>query len=150
MYLPFTFFYGWKFTHFELIRLLKHLLFWIIPIIILHEGLHGLVWAITIKNGFEQIKFGFNRELLAPYTHCKIPLKKWKYISGGLAPLLLMGIIPAIISFTLGSPYWFCLSLFCIWSAAGDILSCYYILEVPKNFNIQDHPDKLGFILIPI
>lgn len=148
MFLPFTFYWGWDFTFSGLKILLKHLLFWLIPIIIFHEGLHGIVWATSINKGFKQIKFGFNKDMLAPYTHCKIPLKKWIYIAGGAAPLILMGIIPAIISFIIGNAYWYCFSLLCIWTSAGDILSCYYLLKVPSQIKIQDHPDKLGFILI--
>jgi len=148
MFLPFALSWGWDFTMSGLKILLKHLLIWLIPIIILHEGLHGFAWAISIKGGFRHIKFGFNKDMLAPYTHCKIPLNKWTYITGGVAPLLIMGIIPALVSFCFSNAYWYCLSLFCIWSSAGDILSCYYLLKVPSTFKIQDHPDKLGFILV--
>lgn len=150
MYLPFAFFWGWHYTLSGLKHLLKHLIFWLIPIVIFHEGLHGFVWAISIKGGYRQIKFGFNREMYAPYTHCNVPLNKWKYLAGGIAPLLIMGIIPAFISFFLSSAYWFSISLLCIWTSAGDILSCYYLLKVPSEFKILDHPEKLGFILVPI
>lgn len=148
LYLPFTLFWGWKYSYSGLKELLKDLIFWIIPIIILHEGLHGLVWAISNPSGFKSIRFGFNSELLSPFTHCKIPINKYSYLIGGFAPLLFMGIIPAALSFIAGNSYWYILSLFCIWTAAGDIISCYYLLKVPKNYKIQDHPHKLGFILV--
>ena len=115
--------------------------------IVLHEGLHGIVWAIA-AGGFHKIKFGFNREMLAPYTHCKIALSKPAYIAGGIAPLFLMGIFPAIISFLAANAYWYLLSLICIFTSAGDVLSCYHLLMVPNGFKIQDHPEKLGFIII--
>jgi hypothetical protein len=150
MYLPVTLLWGWNYTFSGLNLLLKHLILWLIPIVVLHEGLHGFIWAITLKDGYRQIKFGFNKEMLAPYTNCKVPLNKWIYIAGGVAPLVIMGIIPASLSFCFNSSYWYCFSLFCIWSSAGDIISCFYLLKVPKGFKILDHPEKLGFILVPI
>jgi hypothetical protein len=149
MFGPFVLIWGWNITSTGMQLLLIHLIFWLVPIIILHEGLHGLVWALSVKKGYKYISFGFNRELLSPYTHCKIPLRKWQYIAGGLAPLFVTGIFPSIIAFIIGNPYWFCLSLFCIWSSAGDMLSCYYLLKIPNNWKVQDHPEKLGFFIIP-
>jgi hypothetical protein len=147
-YLPFSLVYTWDITKTGSLELLKDLIFWIIPIIICHEGLHGLTWALLIPRGFRQIKFGFNREMFSPYTHCKIPISKKIYISGGLAPLVLMGIIPAFYSVIAGNAYWFTLSLLCIWTSSGDILSCYALLKISNKYKIQDHPEKLGFILI--
>jgi hypothetical protein len=148
MFGPFVLIWGWVSTLTGFQLLLKHLIFWLVPIVILHEGLHGLVWALSVKRGFKNISFGFNRELLSPYTHCKIPMQKWQYIAGGLAPLVVTGIIPSIIAFIIGNPYWFCLGMFCIWSSAGDMISCYYLLKIPNNWKVQDHPEKLGFFII--
>jgi hypothetical protein len=150
MYLPVTIIWGWSYTLNGLSHVLKHLIFWLLPIIIVHEGLHGIIWAITSKEGFRQIKFGFNKEMMAPYTHCRIPLNRWAYIAGGVAPLLIIGVFPAFLGLLYSNPYWYCLSLFSIWSSAGDILSCYYVLKVQQGYKILDHPEKLGFILIPI
>jgi hypothetical protein len=147
-YLPFALLFDWNNALAGSIELLKDLIFWIIPIIICHEGLHGLTWALLLPQSFRQIKFGFNKEMFSPYTHCKIPLSKTTYLTGGLAPLVLMGIVPAVFSIVSGSAYWYTLSLLCIWTSSGDVLSCYYLLKIPNTFNIQDHPEKLGFILV--
>ena len=147
-YVPFAMFWGFSLAYSGFKYMIKILIFWLIPIIVIHEGLHGLFWALSIKGNFRQIKFGFNKQMLAPYTHCKIPLSKKAYLMGGLAPIILMGIIPAIISFIFANSCYFCLSLVCIWTSSGDILSCYHLIKIPNTFKIQDHPDKLGFILI--
>jgi len=146
--LPYIILWSWNSTFIGFKRLLKHLILWLLPIIVVHEGLHGLMWIVFNRNGFRNFSFGFNKDMLAPYTHFKIPMKKWVYITGGLAPLLFMGVLPAIVSFFYGNSYFYSLSLFCIWSAAGDILSCYYAIKIPAGFKIQDHPEQLGFILI--
>lgn len=143
-----TLIWGWAITGSGCIKLLKHLIFWLIPVIIIHEGLHGLVWALLIKGGFKNIKFGFNREMMAPYTHCKVEMSKNKYILGGLSPLFLMGIIPGIISLIIGNTYFLSLAMFCTWSSAGDIISTYFLRKVPATASILDHPKRLGFIII--
>jgi hypothetical protein len=148
MYLPYSFVHQWNNASMGSIELLKDLIFWIAPIIICHEGLHGITWALMLPKGFRQIKFGFNKEMFAPYTHCKIPVSKTTYLTGGLAPLVVMGIVPALYGFISGNAYLYTLSLFCIWTSAGDILSCYHLLKISNTFKIQDHPDKMGFILI--
>jgi hypothetical protein len=147
-YLPFALLQNWNNTVTGSKELIKDLIFWIIPIIICHEGLHGLTWALFMPQGFRQIKFGFNREMFAPYTHCKIPLSKTTYLTGGLAPLVLMGILPAVYGILANDAYWYTLSLICIWTSSGDILSCYYLVKIPKSYLVQDHPEKLGFMLI--
>lgn len=147
LYLPFSLVWGWHYTLNGLKSQITDLLFWIIPIILVHEGLHGLVWALASKS-FTNISFGFNREMVAPYTHCKVPLSKTAYILGGLAPLFILGIVPTIIAFVFGKPYWFVLALFCIFTAGGDIYSCFFLIKVPNKFKIQDHPEKLGFIVM--
>jgi hypothetical protein len=147
-YLPFASFWGYNFAFAGLKYMIKVLIFWLIPIILVHEGLHGLFWALAIKGNIKQIKFGFNKQMMAPYTHCKIPLSKKAYLIGGMAPLILLGICPSIIFFILGNAYYYTLSLVCIWTSSGDILSCYHLIKVPNTLKIQDHPDSLGFILV--
>lgn len=147
LYLPFTACWGWQFTFTGFENLVKDILYWIVPLIIFHEGLHGTTWAI-VSRSFKNIRFGFNREMLAPYTHCNIPLSKINYILGGLAPLIILGIVPGIIFFIAGNPYWYTLSLFCIFTSGGDILSCYCLIRILGQYKVQDHPEKLGFILI--
>ena len=89
-YLPFGLFWGFAQTFLGFKLMIKHLLIWLIPMIIIHEGLHGLFWALALNGNFKQIKFGFNKRMLAPYTHCKVSLTKKSYLMGGLAPLFFL------------------------------------------------------------
>lgn len=117
-----------------------------IPSIILHEGLHGLIWAIP--SNWKNIRFGFSRQLMAPYTHCTIPLKKWHYFAGGICPALLMGIIPAIYAMVSGKAqilYW---GITYTWTAAGDFISCWHVMKEDNTVRILDHPDELGYYVI--
>jgi hypothetical protein len=128
-------------------KFLKNILLLIIPIVVVHEGLHGFIWAIFSSSGFKSIKFGFNVALLSPYTHCNVPMKRWYYFFGGIAPLVIMGLIPAVYSYCMGNGFWLFVSAFCTWSSAGDILSCFYILKTDPDVLVLDHPDTLGFFI---
>jgi hypothetical protein len=147
-FIPFYFIWDYQSLRIGFTLFLKYLLLLLVPIIIVHEGLHGIIWAISAPSGFRTIKFGFNMVMLSPYTHCNEPLKKWKYIAGAMAPFIITGIIPAIYAFLAGNGFWLFLAAFCTWSSAGDILSCCHAFKADANAYILDHPDNLGFYVI--
>jgi hypothetical protein len=144
----FFLFWGYNAIQLGFNLFLKYLLLLIIPIVIVHEGLHGLFWAIYSPKGIKSVKFGFNLEMLSPYTHCNVPLQKNHYFIGGIAPLVFTGILPAIYAMFTGNGLWLFVSAFCTWSSAGDIISCWYIFKAPVGSLILDHPDTLGYYII--
>ena len=62
-----------------------------VAFIFVHEGIHGLVWAICCRS-FKAISFGIIVRTLTPYCTCARPLKKWQYIAGAAMPTLLLGV----------------------------------------------------------
>jgi len=125
----------------------KNIFLYILVGIILHELLHGLTWAIFVKGGFRQLKFGINWRYLAPYTHFKKPLKVKCYLAGALMPLIILGIIPAAYGVFSGNGFYLLFGIFFTWAAAGDILASIRLFRLPMNALVQDHPDTLGFII---
>ena len=141
----YIFFWGYKGLWHQLLEFAAWFLWLFIPSIVVHEGLHGLIWAIP--NHWKNIRFGFNRNLMAPYTHCTIPLKKWHYWLGGMMPGILMGVIPAVYAISVGNIqilYW---GIFYTWTAAGDFISCWHVLKEKNDSLILDHPDELGYVV---
>lgn len=130
----------------EGLTFLWHLIFWLIPIIILHEGLHALLWAL-LSGQWRHIRFGFHRQYLTFYTHCSVPLSKTTYFVGGMAPFVLLSLMPAIYAYTAGSYYWLAFAIFNGWTCAADLLMCYYMLWLPCRVRLLDHPEKLGFFV---
>lgn len=126
---------------------LKSILFILVGGIIIHELLHGFTWAIFVKGGFKQLKFGINWRYLAPYAHFKIPLKLKIYLAGALMPLLILGIIPAVFGIIMGNGFYLLFGIFFTWAASGDILAGLRLFRLPMNKMVQDHPDQLGFII---
>lgn len=121
---------------------------WILAIlaggIILHEGLHGITWALFCKKGFLSIHFGFMTQLLAPYCHCTEPLPLRTYIAGGLMPGIIMGILPPIYALAEGSMGWLLLGIFFSFAAGGDFAMMGLLRKLPRGSLVRDHPSELG------
>lgn len=113
--------------------------------ITVHELLHGITMAVFARNGFRSITFGFNTKALAPYCHCKDPVKRNQYLLGAIMPAIFLGLIPLLLAMITGNStlFWFGY-LFTI-AAIGDIYIAIKVLQFPKNTTIQDHPKSIGF-----
>jgi hypothetical protein len=145
---PFMIF--WNFSVFDTGRqqLMNNFVLVLILGIILHEGLHGLGWAVYAKKGFRSIRFGINWKYLAPYCHCKEPLKVKHYSFGGALPLVVMGLIPSLVAIVIGNGFLICFGIFFTWAALGDIIMLFFMMRLTKDTIVADHPDKMGFYVI--
>ncbi len=119
-------------------------LFFIVLGIVLHELIHGLTFLPFCKNGFKSIKFGFMKQYLTPYCHCKEPLKLKYYRIGVIMPAIILGFLPSVWAIITGNFYLLCFGIFFIMGAAGDFM----ILMTLKNENpedlVLDHPSEAG------
>ena len=128
---------------FGLFTLLKIIIVLIIGIIV-HELIHGIVWAAFAKKGFKSIKFGVLWKMLTPYCHCKEPLKVKHYIIGGIAPAILMGFLPAMVSMFTGDIGMLFFGLFFTIAACGDFLIINLLRKEKPNDYTEDHPSEAG------
>ena len=119
-------------------------------LIFVHEGLHGITWAIFSENHLKDIEFGFMAAYLTPYCTCTTPLKKGPYILGALMPLIVLGILPTAAAIFTGSLLWLNVGLIMIVSAGGDILIVLQILRYHTNaseIRYYDHPTQAGGVI---
>ncbi len=131
--------------HFALLFLIAF-----IALIFVHEGLHGVTWALFAENGFKDIEFGFMKELLTPYCTCAAPLKKGQYILGALMPLIVLGLLPTVLGILCGSMFWTIIGLVMVLSAGGDILIVLKLLLWRSNAaekRFLDHPTQAGLVV---
>lgn len=115
--------------------------------VILHELVHGFFFALYAAKGIKSVKFGIMRKYLAPYAHCKEPLKIKNYIVALLAPLILVGILPGIAGIIVGN---FQLTLFGVAlsaGAAGDLMIYNMIRKENPEDYVQDHPTEAGYFI---
>ena len=121
-----------------------------LPLVVVHELIHGLGWSISTPNRFADIEFGFIKEYLTPYCTCAVPLEKSRYIIGALGPLVVLGIIPTIIAIAIGSFQLFVVGIVMILSAGGDMLLVFELLRHKSKASEQlvlDHPTQAGCVV---
>lgn len=114
----------------------------------LHELIHGLFWGLCAKGGFRAVSFGFMAQYLTPYCTCKEPLPRWAYVTGALAPTLLLGALPCLLALCLGSWPLFLLSALMLLGGGGDMLIIGKLLafRCPKDTIFLDHPYQGGLV----
>lgn len=121
-----------------------------ILLVVIHELVHGVTWSFFAENGLKDMEFGIMQDTLTPYCTCLTPLKKPGYITGTLMPLLLTGIVPAVIGILAGSFILTLIGAVMITSAAGDILIIFTLLKHKSGSSDQiicDLPVQAGCML---
>ena len=114
-----------------------------------HEAIHGLTWAACNPLHFKAIEFGFMRESLTPYCTCAEPLGRASYITGSLAPFVVLGLAPAIAGIALGTGVVFVLALLIILGASGDIFVVVLLRHGRTGNEVicVDHPSECGLVV---
>ena len=118
--------------------------------IVVHELIHGLSWAVFTEHHGKDIEFGFMKQYLTPYCTCRVPLGKGQYIFGALMPLLVLGIVPMIAGILAGSLPILLLGIIMADAAAGDILIVWKILRYRSDAGsivYIDHPTQAGGVI---
>ena len=110
--------------------------------IVVHELLHGIVFACYAKSGWKSIKFGIKWKYLMPYCHCNEPISKRAYMVALLLPLIAMGIIPSVLSLFIGSVNLLMYGILLISAALGDIYMAWLLRKEETKTRILDHPNE--------
>ena len=119
-------------------------------LIVVHELIHGLSWALFAPNHWRDIEFGFMKQYLTPYCTCKVPLSKGQYIFGALTPLVLLGLVPMIAGILTGSLGTLLMGIIMADAAGGDILIVWQILRFRSEAGSVvyiDHPTQAGGVI---
>jgi Putative zincin peptidase len=113
----------------------------------LHELIHALTAARYSKEGMKSIKLGISWKFLTPYCHCEEPLKLKNYRLVLLSPFYLLGVLPAIVGFSLGETNIFNFGLLFILAAGGDLIIFWKLRNEHKDSLVLDYPDKCGCLI---
>lgn len=119
-------------------------------LIVVHELIHGMSWAIFAEHHWKDIEFGFMKQYLTPYCTCGVPLSKGQYIFGALMPLVVLGILPMIVGILASSMPVLLMGIIMADSAAGDILIVWKILRyqsAAESIVYIDHPTQAGGVI---
>lgn len=119
-------------------------------LIVVHEAIHGLFWAIFAKNGWKSISFGIMRDSWTPYCTCQEELTRGQYAVGAVMPCVWLGILPAVTAILLGSLPLFWLGALMILAAGGDLTILYKLFlygAQGKEVRYLDHPYEAGLVV---
>ncbi|MCP1111324.1 hypothetical protein M2145_002757 [Lachnospiraceae bacterium PF1-21] len=109
-----------------------------------HEVLHGVGWCIAGKVKWSHIHITIDSNM--PLCHCDVPLKGTQYLVGCLFPVVVLGFIPAALSFVFSKTSVILFATLSVIIAGGDLLLS---LRATKHLNdmIIDHPTQAGFVV---
>lgn len=110
--------------------------------VVAHEGLHAVGWLIFAGVPRSEIEFGIRQ--LTPYAHTSATVEAGPYRIGIALPALLLGALPAIVSWLTGSGVLMVYGALMLVAAAGDILVLWLLRDVPASRLVQDHPTRAG------
>jgi hypothetical protein len=112
--------------------------------ILLHEFVHGFVWHLYCQEKWKNIKFGFDKKTLSPYTNCNEILPIANYRLGTICPLLITGVLPYIIGLVLNNATMVHVGILLICAAIGDIMILLTIFKEKESSLVIDHPTLCG------
>ena len=120
--------------------------------IIVHEMIHGIFDIIFLKNGLKSIKIKFKGGALFCLPTGVLKISEFKIIL--LMPLIIMGIIPALISLFVGNSLLLFFGIIFIALAGADIYILYLLLtklKVQNNYWFENHPSNpfIGIVYEP-
>ena len=122
----------------------------LIVLVVVHELIHGLSWAVFAEHHWKDIEFGFIKQNLTPYCTCSVPLSKEQYIFGAMTPLVVLGILPMIAGILTGSFPVLFIGIIMADAAAGDIMIVREILRYRSRaarIVYIDHPTQAGGVI---
>lgn len=120
-----------------------------VALAVVHELIHGLVWAAFAKGHRKSVSFGFIVQYLTPYCTCSEPLPRYAYVIGALAPTVVLGILPVLVSLATGSLAWFLIGALMILGGGGDMAIVVKMLRFRPTGNevlYLDHPYECGLV----
>jgi len=94
----------------------------ILAAVVLHEAIHGVLFAFFAPRGFRSVTFGISMSLGAIYCHCRDPLKVKQYRCAGIAPLLIPGLLQYITGLFKGVTWFKPFGLLLTTSGLGDYM----------------------------
>lgn len=122
-------------------------------ILFIGGGLYVLIGAITLacyaENGWKSVEFGF-KKLLSPYCRCIEPLNVRHFMMSTSMPVIILGIIPAIVSLCIGSVVFLVWAIPFITSGWVDIYITFKLAKEDKNAKVIDikAKDKMGVYIL--
>ncbi len=123
------------------------LLILIIVGIFAHELIHGIFFSLYAKNRWKAISFGILMKYVTPYCHCSEPILLVQYVVAALAPTVVLGLVPIILSVVLVNPQLMVFGIIFVAAGSGDILLVFPLIQERGDCYVLDLQHEAGFLL---
>lgn len=138
------------FGGFELSEILGAImLFFLLEVV--HKWIHGCSMAMFSRGKIQSISFVETKRAFVTRCICIEPLKLKHVIFALLAPMIILGIMPAIFAITLGSDFLFLISGVMILGSVSDVVYAYELLKYKtkeKTCIFYTHPYQYGYVVM--
>lgn len=111
--------------------------------IFIHELLHGLGWTIFGGKGWRAVHF--NIHAMMPSCTCQAALTKRQYLTGVLAPFLVLGLGSVIFLWIYPGTVSVVTMMVNFAAAGADLMIAISVCRQPKDVLIADHPYQAGY-----
>ena len=115
---------------------------------VVHEFIHYVIFrlfGVPKKN----VNIGFSIKKIMPYVKCKTTVRRSVYATSALAPFLILGLFPLLLSVIMSSTPLFVFSIVMAKGAAGDLAIVYMVYsQSTKKSLLKDNSDTLGFKVV--
>ncbi len=119
-----------------------------VVLIVAHEAVHAIGWILFAGVPSQKIRFGIAWKTLSPYAHSTVAMRAGGYRIGVILPLIITGIIPAIIGTVTNAPWLTVSGAILVSGAVGDLMVLRVIRQIPSNAMVIDHPQNAGCYVI--
>ncbi len=109
----------------------------------LHELLHAAGYLLCGVRR-EALEFDVHLSTASVLIRCADPVRAEVYRFASVLPFLVLGLLPAAISWTMHSAWLALAATFSIASCTGDLLLLWSVRGVPADALVQDHPVRVG------
>ena len=106
--------------------------------VLLHEIIHAVFAAIFSPNGFKNIKIGLSLKSVIAYCSINENMKVINFKLVAIAPFIILGIIPLIVSFIYGWKVIFNISIILSLGSIGDLILFYWLCKEKNNYWVKD------------
>jgi hypothetical protein len=113
-----------------------------------HELIHALGFRLLGKIPWSQIRFGFEKRLIAFYANPLLPLPRNAYFWSGALPGLTIGLLPLILGFALRSMPLAFAGFVSLASSTGDAFILWSLRKVASHESIYEHREQTVFSII--
>jgi hypothetical protein len=117
--------------------------------IVVHELVHAITWVAAGGGRWNRVRFGWQWRALAPFAHYTEPLPATAYRRGAVAPLLVLGVLPALAGTLAGWPAVAAFGWLLVVGAAGDLAVLWLLRGVAPDALVADHPTRAGCLVFP-